>query len=238
MSVTSYCSLQGRLTLKTGTEIFRLEGVNDMRKDMNSKELIKSTLMSLLERYNGDDITVKMVCLEGNFSKPTLYNHYSCLMGALDDAYQSDFRKALINSDTYENWVEGFYNTLEFLKERRKIMIHLYRSSRREDLMNMIRRHGEALVLQGITECAEDKGFVVSEKDKAFMLDFYMSVFMGIVDKFIREGLVDDPRYIADMCNIMMHHHIRNTLRKLQTVYGKENETGQDTGLKETTQKS
>ena len=183
---------------------------------MKTKEKIKDTLLRLLEEHPADDVTVKMFCIESGLSKQTLYNHYYSLMDALDDAYRTDLEEGLRGCNTYHNWVEGFKKILELLFAKRKIYLHIYNSSRQEEFMAIIARHGRILVEKGIDDCASDKGMRVSEKDKHFMVRFYMNVFMGNIKDFFDSRMEIEPGYLADMCDVMMRHHIRHTLDNLQ----------------------
>lgn len=185
---------------------------------MTTKERIRETLMKMLEEHNADDITVKMFCIDSGLSKQTLYNHYYSLLDAVDDAYKTDIENGLRNCNTYHNWVEGFRKILTILCSRKRAYLHIYNSSKREALIEMISNNGKALVEKGINDCAKDKKVIVSEKDIKFMLRFYMNVFMGIVKDFFDGRMTEDPGYLASRCDVMMRHHIRKTLDNIQAI--------------------
>ena len=52
---------------------------------MNTKEIIKETILDLLDEHSADEITVKLICMESGLSKQTLYNHYHNWMDANDE---------------------------------------------------------------------------------------------------------------------------------------------------------
>lgn len=185
---------------------------------MTTKDVIKNTLLRLLENYSCDDLTVKMVCKEAGISRQTLYNHYYCLMDALEEAYKNDFEGTLENCDTYCNWLEGFRRFLEFLQDWRKTILHIYHSSHRNELMSIIRKYGELLVRKGIVDCATDIGIEVAEKDQEFMLRFYMNVFMGIVENYISDRMAESLEYIVSRCDAMMRYHIHSTLKNIDLL--------------------
>ncbi len=185
---------------------------------MTTKDIIKNTLLNILEKYNADDVTVKMFCIESGFSKQTLYNHYYSLMDALDDSYKTDIEEGLKDCNTYLNWVEGFKKILELLYKKKSAYLHIYNSSRRNELLDIIGKYGKSLVEKGISDCASDKGMEVSDKDKKFMTRFYMNVFMGIVKDYFDSRMNENPEYIASRCDAMMRYHIRTTLDNLQSI--------------------
>ncbi len=189
-----------------------------LAKGMTTRDHIKETLLKLLDEYCCDDLTVKMVCKEAGVSRQTLYNHFYCLMDALEEAYKTDFSRALENCDTYSNWVEGFRCFLDFLHVRKQRVMHLYFSSRRDDLMGIIRKYGEILVGRGIADCSRDMGMEVDEKDWEFMQNFYMSVFMGIIGNYLDGHMKESPEYIASRCDAMLRSHIHMTLKNIDLI--------------------
>ena len=185
---------------------------------MTTKERLKNSLMGVLDRYPADSITVKLFCLESGLSKQTLYNHYYSLMDAFEDAYRCDLEQGLKGCDTYENWVQGFRQLLHVLKRHERAYIHIFHSSRKEDFLDIIAKYGEKLVLRGIEECSEDMGLPVSPRDREFMLLFYMSAFMGILEHYLEGGMSESTDYIAGRCDALMRHHIRGTLRNIKAI--------------------
>lgn len=183
---------------------------------MTTKEKIKESLLKILERYPADEVTLKLFCADTGISKQTLYNHYRSLMGALEDAYRSEFKAHLADCDDYLKWVEGFRALLDMLKSKRNICLHLYFSSRQEDFVGMIEKYGATLIQRGIEDCSRDQNLTVSEKDKAFMLNFYMYVFMGIIKDFFEHKMREDTAYIAKRCDAMLRFHIRNSLKNIR----------------------
>ena len=174
--------------------------------------------MQLLEEHSFDDLSVKMLCKEAGISKQTLYNHYYSIMDALEDAYKIKFSAALNDCNTYESWVEGFKCFLYFLDANRKVTLHVYYSSHRAELMDMIYRNGMQLISKGIDDCSKDIEVSVSDKDKQFMINFYMFVFMGIVKEYLDDRMAESPDYIASRSDAMMRFHIRSTLRNIHDM--------------------
>ena len=110
---------------------------------------IREAMMSLLERHSMDDITVRMICGEAGISRQTFYNYYYSAEDVLDEAWRIGFFRAVEGRDTWRDWTEGFRRTLELLTGRRRAVLHVYRSSRRTELMRIIRKHAKPLVKRG-----------------------------------------------------------------------------------------
>ena len=192
---------------------------------MQTKNLIKTTIFKLLEEYSADDLSVKMLCLESGISKQTLYNHYYSIMDVIEEAYKERCIEVVGEQDSYRNWAEVFRTMLMTLAENRNVTLHLYYSSHRDEFMDMINKCVSEFAGRAIEECSADIGVEVSEKDKQFMLDFYMYVVMGIVDSFLGSRMKDDPDYLVSRSEAMMRHHIRKTLRNMYLIEHDEQRT-------------
>lgn len=182
-----------------------------------TKETIKKTLLRLLEEHSADQLSVKMVCIEAGISKQTLYNHYFSLMDALDEAFTGGIAKDMENCSTYDSWVEGFRVFLNFLYSRKKVILHIY-SSYRDEMMCSMRKYGRKLVEKAISDCSGDFDVRVSDKDRGFMLDFYMNIFMGIIRDYLDERMEEDSEYISSRCDAMLRYHIRTSLRNIRDL--------------------
>ncbi len=81
--------------------------------------------------------------------------------------------------------------------------------------MDMIRKYGIILVKRGIEECSSDIGIRIDERDRSFMVEFYMYVFMGIIENCFQNKMREDPEYIAGRCDAMMRSHMQQTLKNM-----------------------
>ncbi|MGI5875057.1 MAG: TetR/AcrR family transcriptional regulator C-terminal domain-containing protein [Bacillota bacterium] len=186
-----------------------------------TKNAIRGALLDLLAKNSMDDITVRMVCEKAGVSRQTLYNHYYCLMDVVDDLFRQELAEDLTGNDSYREWVGGFRQILTYFRRRKTVYGHVYHSSYRREMMRMIERTGHRLIVEGIEQCAADSGADVSEGDKAFMADYYCDVFMGIIGRYFKGGLEEDPTFIAERCAVMMDHPIERVLCRLTRSGGK-----------------
>ena len=183
-----------------------------------TRENLQQALLALLETHPLDAITVKMVCAQAGVSRQALYNHYYCLLDVLKDVLYRELDHATADCNTYLTWAAGFREILKYLERRRAVVLHAFRSSQREELMGMLERYGAGLVERGIAQCAVDLRLTAPDEDRAFMLDLYMSMFMGVVRRWLEDGMRLSPEYIASRCEALMHRSIRETLRRLEAA--------------------
>ena len=182
---------------------------------MPTRELIKASLLKLLETNSMDEITVKMVCQGAGVSRQALYNHYYCLPDVLQEALVDRLDEASAQLDSYHTWSACFESILNSLLRQKAVLLHVYRSNSAGELVRIIESYGARLVKRGISQCAADMGYEVSEQDRTFMLKLYMATSMGILTQWFGEGMKMEPAYIASRSDAMMGFSIRGTLKKL-----------------------
>lgn len=188
-------------------------------KYMDTKNTIKKTLFRILEEHSADMLSVKLVCKEAGISKQTLYNHYYSVMDALEDAYRSEFNRAIEETfSTCVDWEDGFKSLLEFLNGNKKVFLHIYYSTYRDEFIKMIEKYGSTLIRNAINAISAEIGVSISNRDRDFMTKFYMYVFMGIIRDFLNERMEESPGFIAERCHAMMKDSMRNSIRNIHYI--------------------
>ncbi|MBQ9320969.1 MAG: TetR/AcrR family transcriptional regulator, partial [Eubacterium sp.] len=131
-----------------------------------TKEALCNALSDLLQNIYLDDITVRMVCTKAGVSRQALYNHYYGLTDVLEDLLTRRLNSAIGDANTYLTWDSGFERILVCLQENRALLLHVYHSTCRSELLGMLRRYGASLISRGIAQCSSDLGLPVSEEDQ------------------------------------------------------------------------
>lgn len=180
-----------------------------------TKRAICDALFVLLQENGMDSITVRMVCDHAGISRQALYNHYYSLLDVLNEELTRRLDRAIGEDDTYLTWHLGFEHILGCLRENRVLILHVYRSSCRGELLSMIERYGGRLISRGIDDCCRDLAADISAEDRAFMLRLYQSAFMGVIDYWLSQDMKPSPAYITSRCNAMMALSIQGTIHRL-----------------------
>lgn len=183
---------------------------------MPTKDNLKNSLIELLEENSMDKITVKMVADRAGVSRQAVYNHYGNLMEVLQDAFQADLARALKEVDTYERWVDALRETLQMFLDRKRIILHVYRSSYCDEFMRMLAQEEAGRIETGIRQCEEMLGMEMTSEERSFMQRAYLDMLMGVFDRFFARDMKDDPNEIARYYEMVMGESIKNALvRKL-----------------------
>ena len=180
-----------------------------------TQEIICKALEELLQSSSMDKITVRMVCEKAGLSRQALYNHYYILIAVLEDMITRQMKQALGEQNANLTWESGFERILSCMREHKMMLLHVYRSKSRNELLGIFERYGSTVVSHAIAQCASDMAINVSDQDLVYIMRMYVYVFIGVINRWMEYDMHLTPAYIASRCNAVMALSIRNALQKL-----------------------
>lgn len=180
-----------------------------------TQEIICKALEELLQSSSMDKITVRMVCEKAGISRQALYNHYYSLIAVLEDMITRQMKQALGEQNVNLTWESGFERILSCMREHKGMLLHVYRSKSRNELLGIFERYGSTVVSHAIAQCASDMAINVSDQDLVYIMRMYVYVFIGVINRWMEYDMHLTPAYIASRCNAVMALSIRNALQRL-----------------------
>lgn len=180
-----------------------------------TQEIICKALEELLQSSSMDKITVRMVCEKAGISRQALYNHYYSLIAVLEDMITRQMKQALGEQNANLTWESGFERILSCMREHKVMLLHVYRSKSRNELLGIFERYGSTVVSHAIAQCASDMAINVSDQDLVYIMRMYVYVFIGVINRWMEYDMHLTPAYIASRCNAVMALSIRNALQRL-----------------------
>lgn len=180
-----------------------------------TQEIICKALEELLQSSSMDKITVRMVCEKAGLSRQALYNHYYSLIAVLEDMITRQMKQALGEQNANLTWESGFERILSCMREHKMMLLHVYSSKSRNELLGIFERYGSTVVSHAIAQCASDMAINVSDQDLVYIMRMYVYVFIGVINRWMEYDMHLTPAYIASRCNAVMALSIRNALQKL-----------------------
>ena len=180
-----------------------------------TQEIICKALEELLQSSSMDKITVRMVCEKAGLSRQALYNHYYSLIAVLEDMITRQMKQALGEQNANLTWESGFERILSCMREHKMMLLHVYRSKSRNELLGIFERYGSTVVSHAIAQCASDMAINVSDQDLVYIMRMYVYVFIGVINRWMEYDMHLTPAYIASRCNAVMALSIRNALQRL-----------------------
>lgn len=180
-----------------------------------TQEIICKALEELLQSSSMDKIIVRMVCEKAGISRQALYNHYYSLIAVLEDMITRQMKQALGEQNASLTWESGFERILSCMREHKGMLLHVYRSKSRNELLGIFERYGSTVVSHAIAQCASDMAINVSDQDLVYIMRMYVYVFIGVINRWMEYDMHLTPAYIASRCNAVMAFSIRNALQRL-----------------------
>lgn len=175
-------------------------------KYYNTACLMDEALLHLLETREYDYITVKEICSQAGVNRSTFYLHYETMDDLLTESLLYMFGKFNArfpshsvdpNSgelhDLFLLTPEFVVPYLEFLQENRKIFMvavakpHLFR----------VGTYFDTIYAQTFSPILER--FNVEERERKYILAFYISGFHAILLEWLRGGCVEPIDYVAGL---------------------------------------
>ena len=160
---------------------------------MRARDKIKRTIIKLLKENPADQLTIKTLLMEANVSKQSLYNNFYGIQDAVCESVCDLFDEAAEEYFGQEDWMTGMKEVLRMLNERRDIMMHLWNSKWRYEILNALSDHVYPIILNGLDECEERTGITVSHEDKKVVAGLYQDIVMGLFMRYMRDRMEQGP---------------------------------------------
>ena len=185
-------------------------------KYFNTAVKMDEAFMEILEQKDFEYISVKEICERAGVNRSTFYLHYETVNDLLEESichmnekfqeYFSQSGDALVGRIPKADLGELYLVTpdylkpyLEYIKEHQRIFLTAIKRStilRLDDAYNRMYTH----VLNPIME-----RFSVSEKEKKYLLSFYMNGILAVIKTWISENCEDDIDYIVKIISERIH---------------------------------
>lgn len=180
---------------------------------------IEEKLLMVLEDMPIEKVSVQMLCKLANISRQTLYYHYGSLIDVFVSWFENEISEILRVSGTYHTWVQAYLAMLQLCKDNKKAILHVYNSNYREKLLESLQSMGVHIIQIAIRQISADLGVPILHKDEEFMVEYYMYVFMGILEKYMQNEMTEDIEFIGSRCEIMMGNSIKEKVQAFFEVY-------------------
>ena len=196
--------------------LYRLRGkgtyVSGRQNLEDTRSRIRRAVLAYLEQYPVSELTAESLCKVTDIDSATLYRNYFSLSDVLKDLSRSElFGRSLVKAEG-RSWVEVFGDLLLHFYDHRKVFLNLYESVYSDILMEAVRGYGEVMIKQGIEDSAVRCGVQIKERDRQFMLAFYLCVYMGVIREYFDSRMTECPEYMISRFRIMLSDTMDRTL--------------------------
>ena len=176
-----------------------------------TKLALEESLKRLLLKKPLDKITINDLTTDCGISRMTFYYHFKDIYDLVEWSCLEDARIALQGKKTSSTWQEGLLQIFEAVTENKPFILNVYRCVGREQIENYL-FHLTFDLLMGVVE-EKSRGISISKEQKVFIADLYKYSFVGIMLDWIKNGMREDYREIADDTATALYGSIDNAIR-------------------------
>lgn len=178
-----------------------------------TKNALEESLKKFLLQKPLDKITISDLTTDCGISRMAFYYHFKDIYDLVEWSCIEDASRALQGKKTYDTWQEGLLQVMEAVLENKPFILNVYRSVSRERVESYLYSLTYQLI-EGVVE-EQSKGLAVTEEQKKFIADFYKYSFVGVMLDWIKRGMKESPKELADLICVTMHGNIRNSLNNM-----------------------
>ena len=178
-----------------------------------TKNALEESLKKFLLQKPLDKITISDLTTDCGISRMAFYYHFKDIYDLVEWSCIEDTSRALQGKKTYDTWQEGLLQVMEAVLENKPFILNVYRSVSRERVESYLYSLTYQLI-EGVVE-EQSKGLAVTEEQKKFIADFYKYSFVGVMLDWIKRGMKESPKELADLICVTMHGNIRNSLHNM-----------------------
>ncbi len=176
---------------------------------------LEKALKELMQKKPLDKITISDLTEACSLSRMAFYYHFRDIYDLVEWICLEDASRALQGKKTYDTWQEGMLQIFEVVLENKAFILNVYHSISREQIENYLFRLVYDL-LRGVVE-EKSVGMNISEEEKRFIADFYKYGFVGIMLDWIKGGMKEDYRIIADRMGNTLQGNVTNAIENFQS---------------------
>jgi AcrR family transcriptional regulator len=177
-----------------------VKNAKDDRRVKYTKMVLKESFINLLENKNISQITVKEICEDADINRATFYSHYTDvydLLRKIEDELFDNIKVYISQLYSKGKKVDEFELTeriFGYIKENAKLCKLIL--SEKGDLG--FQKKIMILVYDEIINDLTDNSNI-SREDAEYVYSFAITGCVGIIQKWLDEGMKKPPRYIAEM---------------------------------------
>ena len=156
-----------------------------------TKKAIVNSFIKLLNEKPLDKITVKNIAEDCGINRNTFYYHFSDIRELTVYTIDSQIHSVSELDFNGDSWVDSFVEAAKFVIDNKKAVYNIYNSLNRETVENYLNT-----VVFKVTDnfvSAKAVGIDADKSDIELIKDFYMSALVGIICKWLENGMDKDP---------------------------------------------
>ena len=176
-----------------------------------TKSALEESLKRLLLKKPLDKITINDLTADCGISRMTFYYHFKDIYDLVEWCCLEDAKTALQGKKTSSTWQEGLLQIFDAVMENKPFILNVYRCVGREQIENYLFHLTFDLLMDVVEEKSQD--ISITNEQKIFIADLYKYSFVGIMLDWIKNGMKEDYREIAEDIATALYGSIDNAIQ-------------------------
>lgn len=148
---------------------------------------IKETFISLLEEHPLTEITIKDIVEKCGINRNSFYYHYRDMPALIEEIILEEAESFISEYPSVSSIVECFDAMTGFASQRKRPIMHIYRSVNREVFERTLMSVCEYFVCNYVNTALTD--IPINDSDKKTVITYYKSVCFGLVMEWLNCGM-------------------------------------------------
>lgn len=178
-----------------------------------TKNLIKKEFVKLLEEKSFNSITISMLSERCEINRNTFYYHYDDIYTLVKEILSDEIKKVNQEFNTSFSWEKSLIIASSFLLENKKAAQNLFSSIDKKETDTYLYKICESVMCKYVENECITKNIKASEEDKALVIDFYRAALVGLLDKWILDGMEKSPDDFVYRIGKLFDGNIERSLR-------------------------
>ncbi len=173
------------------TRILSLKGALYKNMANFTREAIKSTFIRLLEERQFSEITVKNIVEECGINRNSFYYHFQDLPSLLEEIIREESDAVIAKYSSVNSIVECFDAIEEFASNRKRTIMHIYRSVSRDVFERYLMKTSEYFISTYIDALAAEGEIdqALISRNKSLIVGYYKCLFFGVIIEWLESGM-------------------------------------------------
>ena len=177
-----------------------------------TKKAIMQCFIQMLNESPMDKISVVDIAERCGINRNTFYYYYCDIYALVKELFTIEAQRIAEKELSCATWQEDCLEALEFVRENRRAVYHLFHSNHRDLLEEYLYDVAHLEMVNFVRREAE--GMPVKEEDINSLALFYTSALVGLVTRWMLEGMKADVESILDNIGRLITGNLRMSLER------------------------
>ena len=177
-----------------------------------TKKAIMQCFIQMLNESPMDKISVVDIAERCGINRNTFYYYYCDIYALVKELFTIEAQRIAEKELSCATWQEVCLEALEFVRENRRAVYHLFHSNHRDLLEEYLYDVAHLEMVNFVRREAEE--MPVKEEDINSLALFYTSALVGLVTRWMLEGMKADVESILDNIGRLITGNLRMSLER------------------------